>query len=34
MNTDIVTAVSDAATDQLGVLFSAPAGLDYLRGIR
>ncbi len=31
MNTDIVTAVSDAATDQLGVLFSAPAGLAYLR---
>jgi cysteine synthase A len=34
MNTDIVTAVSDRATDQLGVLFSAPAGLDYLRGRR
>ncbi len=34
MNTDIVTAVSDAATDQLGVLFSAPAGLDYLRNKR
>jgi cysteine synthase len=31
MNTDIVTAVSDQATDHLGVLFSAPAGLDYLR---
>ena len=31
MNTDIVTAVSDEATDHLGVLFSAPAGLDYLR---
>jgi cysteine synthase len=34
MNTDIVTAVSDAATDDLGVLFSAPAGLDYLRARR
>jgi cysteine synthase A len=34
MNTNIVTAVSDAATDQLGVLFSAPAGLDYLRARR
>ncbi|HXP22117.1 MAG TPA: hypothetical protein VN840_20910 [Streptosporangiaceae bacterium] len=34
MNTDIVTAVSDRATDQLGVLFSAPAGLGYLRGRR
>jgi len=34
MNTDIVTAVSDAATDQLGVLFSAPAGLAYLRSGR
>jgi cysteine synthase len=34
MNTDIVTAVSDAATDHLGVLFSAPAGLDYLRSRR
>ena len=32
MNTDIVTAVSDGATDQLGVLFSTPAGLDYLPG--
>jgi cysteine synthase len=31
MNTDLVTAVSDQATDQLGVLFSAPAGLAYLR---
>jgi cysteine synthase len=34
MNTDIVTAVSDRATDHLGVLFSAPAGLDYLRSRR
>src|SRR5215469_117885 len=31
MNTDIVTAVSDEATDHLGVLFAAPAGLEYLR---
>jgi len=31
MNTDLVTAVSDGATDQLGVLFSSPAGLEYLR---
>ncbi len=34
MNTDIVTAVSDGATDHLGVLFSTPAGLDYLRSRR
>src|SRR5262244_3164385 len=34
MNTDIVTAVSDEATDHLGVLFSVPAGLDYLRARR
>jgi cysteine synthase len=34
MNTDIVTAVSDEATDHLGLLFSAPAGLDYLRARR
>ena len=31
MNTDVVVAVSDRATDQLGVLFSQPAGRDYLR---
>ncbi len=31
MNTDYVTAVSDRATDQLGVLFSSPQGRDYLR---
>jgi cysteine synthase len=31
MNTDIVAAVSDRATDDLGVLFSSPAGLAYLR---
>ncbi len=29
-NTDIVTAVSDRATDHLAVLFSSPAGLAYL----
>jgi cysteine synthase len=34
MNTDFVTAISDGATDQLGVLFSSPAGLDYLRARR
>lgn len=34
MNTDLVTAVSDGATDQLGVLFSASAGLGYLRDRR
>jgi cysteine synthase len=34
MNTDIVTAVSDQATDHLGVLFSAPAGQEYLRSRR
>jgi cysteine synthase len=32
MNTDIVTAVSDRATDQLGVLLSSPAGKRYLAG--
>jgi cysteine synthase len=31
-NTDIVTAVTDRATDQLAVLFSSPAGLGYLAG--
>ena len=34
MNTDIVTAISDGATDQLGVVFSSPAGLEYLRARR
>ncbi|MGO9660530.1 MAG: pyridoxal-phosphate dependent enzyme [Acidimicrobiales bacterium] len=29
-NTDLVTAVSDRATDHLSVLFSSPAGLAYL----
>jgi cysteine synthase len=34
-NTDVVTAVTDRATDQLAVLFSSPAGLSYLaeRGV-
>ncbi len=31
-NTDIVTAVTDRATDQLALLFSSPAGLSYLAG--
>ena len=30
LNTDVVLAVSDRATDRLGVLFGAEAGLDYL----
>ncbi|HEY3383215.1 MAG TPA: pyridoxal-phosphate dependent enzyme [Vicinamibacterales bacterium] len=30
MNTDVAVAVSDAATDGLGVLFSSPAGREYL----
>ncbi len=30
-NTDIVTAVTDRATDQLAVLFSSPVGVAYLR---
>src|SRR5207249_331434 len=34
MNTDIVVAVSDRATDALGVLFNTPAGLEYLRSRR
>jgi cysteine synthase A len=34
MNTDLVAAVSDQATDQLSVLFAARAGLDYLRNRR
>jgi hypothetical protein len=29
-NTDVVTAVSDRATDHLGVLFGSPEGLEYL----
>ena len=31
MNTDLVVAVSDRATDQLGVAFSQPSGREYLR---
>ncbi len=34
MNTDLVAAISDQATDQLSVLFAAPEGLDYLRNRR
>jgi cysteine synthase len=34
MNTDLVAAVSDRATDQLSVLFASPAGVEYLRGRR
>jgi len=34
MNTDVVVAVSDRATDQLGVAFSRPEGREYLRAQR
>jgi cysteine synthase len=34
MNTDLVAAVSDRATDQLSVLFSAREGIEYLRARR
>jgi cysteine synthase len=34
MNTDIVTAVSDAATDSLGLLLNLPAGRRYLASRR
>ena len=34
MNTDVATAVSDAATDSLEVLFSHPAGREYLKSRR
>jgi cysteine synthase A len=34
MNTDLVTAVSDRATDQLSVLFAEPEGVEYLRSRR
>jgi cysteine synthase len=34
MNTDLVTAISDRATDQLSVLFAAGAGREYLRARR
>jgi cysteine synthase len=30
MNTDFVTAISDRATDSLGLLFNVPAGREYL----
>jgi len=31
MNTDLVTGITDRATDQLSVLFAAGEGVDYLR---
>jgi len=31
MNTDVVTGITDRATDQLSVLFAAGEGVDYLR---
>ncbi len=34
MNTDMVIAISDRATDQLSVLFAAGEGIEYLRGRR
>ena len=34
MNTDVVVAVSDRATDQLGVAFSHPEGREYLSAAR
>jgi cysteine synthase len=34
MNTDLVTAISDRATDQLSVLFATGEGREYLRGRR
>ena len=34
MNTDIVTAVSDHATDELNVVFNTPAGREYLASRR
>jgi len=34
MNTDVVIAVSDRATDQLGVMFASPAGREYLAARR
>jgi len=34
MNTDLVAAISDRATDQLSVLFAARQGLDFLRARR
>jgi cysteine synthase len=34
MNTDLVTGISDRATDQLSVLFAEPEGVEYLRARR
>ncbi len=34
MNTDVVAAISDAATDELDVLFNTEAGRDYLQSRR
>jgi cysteine synthase len=34
MNTDLVTGISDQATDQLSVLFAEPEGVEYLRARR
>jgi len=34
MNTDLVTAISDRATDQLSVLFAAREGVEFLRARR
>jgi len=34
MNTDVVAAVSDGATDHLGLVFGTPEGLEYLRDRR
>jgi len=34
MNTDLVTGISDRATDQLSVLFAEPEGVAYLRARR
>jgi cysteine synthase len=34
MNTDLVTAISDRATDQLSVLFAAADGVEFLRARR
>ena len=31
MNTDVVTAITDRATDHLALVFGTPAGLEYLR---
>jgi cysteine synthase A len=34
LNTDVVTAISDRATDGLGLVFNTPEGRDYLRSER